>query len=143
MSDNQQPQQQPQPPEKPTHFFTAGELTRLQSEPSLRPRELKSRRSAAMTKTTPIQVAPYAIRNVSTSIFSIARHYGGVRAYSTYYVYLPESDELIRDDVFKLVMKWRKAAEKDRKEAEKKAKAEAGTGAESQGRTKASQGELF
>lgn len=90
-----------------------------------------------MTKTTPIQVAPYAIRNVSTSIFSIARHYGGVRAYSTYYVYLPESDELIRDDVFKLVVKWRKAAEKERKEAEKKAKADA------EGCAKASQGELF
>jgi hypothetical protein len=135
--ENRQQQPQPQPPAQTTHFFTAGELTRLQSEPSLRPHEPKSRRSASMTKTTPIQVAPYAIRNVSASIFSIARHYGGVRAYSTYYVYLSESDELIRDDVFKLVMKWRKSAEKERKELEKKAKAEA------EGRTKASQGELF
>ncbi len=128
MNDNQQPPEQP--PEQPTHFFTAGELTRLQSEPSLRPRARKSY--------LPVEpIAPYAIRNVSTSIFSIARHYGGLRAYSTYYVYLPESDELIRDDVFKLVTKWRKAAEKERKELEKKAKAEA------EGRTKASQGELF
>ncbi len=123
-------QQQPSPPPQPTHFFTAGELTRLQSEPSLRPRAKKSY--------LPVEpIAPYAIRNVSTSIFSIARHYGGVRAYSTYYIYHPPTDELIRDDVFKLVMKWRKAAEKERKESEKKVKAEA------EGRTKASQGELF
>ena len=127
---NQQTPEQPQPPEQPTHFFTAGELTRLQSEPSLRPRARKSY--------LPVEpIAPYAIRNVSTSIFSIARHYGGLRAYSTYYIYHPPTDELIRDDVFKLVMKWRKAAEKERKEAEKMAKAEV------DGRAKSIQGELF
>lgn len=131
---NQQPPVQP--PEQPTNFFTAGELTRLQSEPSLRPRAKKSY--------LPVEpIAPYAIRNVSTSIFSIARHYGGMRAYSTYYVYLPESDELIRDDVFKLVMKWRKAAEKERKEAEKKANVEAEVAEMDGGNRKARQGELF
>ena len=131
---NQKSPEQPlvQPSTQPTHFFTAGELTRLQSEPSLRPRAKKSY--------LPVEpIAPYAIRNVSTSIFSIARHYGGLRAYSTYYVYLPESDELIRDDVFKLVKKWRKSAEKERKEAEKKSKVEA----EAEVGAKAIQGELF
>lgn len=55
---------------------------------------------------------PYAIMNVLQTQFSIARHYGGITYNGDGYVYLPEHDQLIRDDVFKLVMKLRKAAKK-------------------------------
>lgn len=55
---------------------------------------------------------PYAIRNVSQSCFSIARHYGGCSYNGEKYTYFPPGDELIRDDVFKLVMQKRRAKKK-------------------------------
>ena len=47
---------------------------------------------------------PYVIKNVSSSQLSIARHYGGIAYNGCNYIYFPESDELIRDDV----LAWQK-----------------------------------
>ena len=47
---------------------------------------------------------PYGIVDVSRSQFSIARHYGGIKYNGDEYVYFPETDELIRDDV----LRWQK-----------------------------------
>lgn len=57
------------------------------------------------------QRTPYVIAGVSRSMFSIARHpeYGGCTYNGSSYTYMPEHDELIRDDVLKLVTKARKA----------------------------------
>lgn len=41
---------------------------------------------------------PIIICNVSTSPFSVARHYGGARIYGTMYHYKPERDILVRED---------------------------------------------
>jgi hypothetical protein len=41
------------------------------------------------------QTPPNAIFNVSMSIFSVARHYGGCKALGQEYVYLPNEDALI------------------------------------------------
>lgn len=59
--------------------------------------------------------APYVIQTVSPSQFSIARFYGGMRFQGHEYVYHPPTDECIRWDVFKMVAKMRKAADKERK----------------------------
>lgn len=55
---------------------------------------------------------PYAIKHVSQSQFSIARHYGGMKFNGQSYTYFPPGDELIRDDVVKLVEKTRRAKKK-------------------------------
>jgi len=55
---------------------------------------------------------PFAIRGVSQTQFSIARHYGGINYQGQPYTYVPETDELIRDDVLKWVVNRRKAAKK-------------------------------
>lgn len=52
--------------------------------------------------------APYSITNVSTSVFSIARYYGGMGIHGCSYTYMPEHDECVRDDVLRLVTKLRK-----------------------------------
>ena len=57
-------------------------------------------------------VAPAIIRGVSSSQLSVARHYGGCRAFGRHYVYVPTTDELIRDDVVRLLAKIRKVAVK-------------------------------
>jgi hypothetical protein len=54
---------------------------------------------------------PFLICGVSMSYFSIARHYGGCKVQGRTYTYLPDSDELIRDDVLKFVKKLRKQKE--------------------------------
>lgn len=54
---------------------------------------------------------PYAIRGVSQGMFSVARHYGGATYNGASYTYMPETDELVRDDVVKAVKK----AERKRK----------------------------
>lgn len=54
--------------------------------------------------------APYAVCNVSSSIFSIARHYGGMTLQGCHYTYIDGHDECVRDDVLKLVKKMRKKA---------------------------------
>ncbi len=55
---------------------------------------------------------PYLIRGVSQTQFSIARHYGGMTFNGDSYTYCPTTDECIRGDVLKTIMKARKAAEK-------------------------------
>lgn len=42
--------------------------------------------------------SPIIIANVSTSMFSVARHYGGMKFGGKTYVYKPERDILIRED---------------------------------------------
>ena len=48
---------------------------------------------------------PFAIGNVSKTQFSVARYSGGIRYNGTHYIYVPEIDALIRDDVHKWAMK--------------------------------------
>lgn len=69
--------------------------------------------------------AYFAIRGASHGMFSVARHYGGMTFNGYDYTYDPNTDELIRDDVLKLVMKWRREAAKTAKAAavEKRVKA--------------------
>ena len=50
-------------------------------------------------------------RHVSSTQLSIARHSGALVISGKRFTYLPATDELIRDDVLKLVAKWRKSAE--------------------------------
>lgn len=52
--------------------------------------------------------SPYSITGISQGFFSIARHYGGMDYNGCRYVYVPEHDECIRADVFKMVAKMRK-----------------------------------
>lgn len=66
-------------------------------------------------------VAPAIIRGVSSSQFSVARHFGGCRAFGRHYVYVPPTDELIRDDVVKLLEKIRKADARTKREMAKRA----------------------
>jgi len=54
----------------------------------------------------------YMITGVSHTQFSIARHYGGISWNTHYYRYIPETDELVRDDVLRWVTKHRKAQSK-------------------------------
>lgn len=46
---------------------------------------------------------PFGITNVKTTQFSIARYYGGIKFNGDDFTYLPDTDELIRDDV----LRWR------------------------------------
>ena len=59
---------------------------------------------------------PYGVQNVSCSQMSIARHYGGIKYNGQDYLYLPATDELIRDDVFR----WLTKRERNAKQAAKK-----------------------
>jgi hypothetical protein len=52
--------------------------------------------------------APYSITGVSRSMFSVARHYGGMTHNGCQYLYVPPHDELVRADVFKVVGKLRR-----------------------------------
>ena len=52
--------------------------------------------------------APIGWMDVSHTHLSIARHSGGAVVNGRRYTYCAESDELWRDDVLKLVHKWRK-----------------------------------
>ena len=51
---------------------------------------------------------PFAIQGVMNTQLSIARFYGGIRYNGDGYTYMPDGDELIRDDVLKFVTKLRK-----------------------------------
>lgn len=58
-----------------------------------------------------MQQKPEIIHNVSTTQFSIARHYGGCTINGVYYLYDPRDDTLTREDVFKArVAEAKKAA---------------------------------
>ena len=63
---------------------------------------------ALQASTLPRKTA-FLIGSVSRSMFSVARHYGGATVNGSSYLYLPLSDELIRDDVAKWLAKLRKA----------------------------------
>lgn len=65
--------------------------------------------------------APYEIHGVSQSYFSVARYYGGCKAFGTRYTYDPTRDVLIRDDVLEGEAKKARAAKKKTK-AKAKAK---------------------
>lgn len=56
--------------------------------------------------------APYAITGISQGFFSIARHYGGMRYQECHYTYMPGTDECVRDDVMKAVLKMRRKPRK-------------------------------
>ena len=58
------------------------------------------------------QDAPYAIDNVSSTIFSLARHYGGIKFQGRRYEYMPATDELVREDVVRYVTKLRRLQSK-------------------------------
>jgi hypothetical protein len=47
--------------------------------------------------------SPFGITNVMQTQFSIARYYGGINFNGSMYIYYPDTDELIREDV----MKWK------------------------------------
>lgn len=71
----------------------------------------------AIAQTLP-RDTPYAIRGVSHGIFSIARHYGGAKYNGASYTYIPETDELVRDDVVKAIAKVERVTKaKPRKKA--------------------------
>ncbi len=55
---------------------------------------------------------PFLICGVTQTHLSIARHYGGIRYNGDSYTYMPPTDELVRDDVLKLVTKLRKPPRK-------------------------------
>lgn len=55
-------------------------------------------------------LCPFLITHVRNNQLSIARHYGGCTFHGSRYIYIPGTDELIRDDVLKFVTKMRKEA---------------------------------
>lgn len=63
----------------------------------------------ALNASTLPRDAPFAIQGVSHGMFSVARHYGGMKYNGHRYNYIPTTDELIRDDVIKWLAKHRKA----------------------------------
>jgi len=67
--------------------------------------EIDALNSSALPRRT-----TFLIQHVSSSMFSVARHYGGATVDGASYLYLPLTDELIRADVVKWLAKHRKAA---------------------------------
>jgi len=67
----------------------------------------------ALNSSTLPRKTAFLIRHVSSSMFSIARHYGGATVDGATYLYLPVTDELIRHDVMKWLAKQRKAAKRE------------------------------
>lgn len=65
--------------------------------------EVKELQNTKLSRNT-----PFSIQGVSNSQLSIARHYGGCKYQGRQYVYIPTTDELIREDVVKWVMIYRK-----------------------------------
>lgn len=57
--------------------------------------------------------SPFVITGVSYSIFSVARHYGGMTYQGDEYAYLPATDECVRRDVIKAVEKLRRNTKKE------------------------------
>ena len=55
--------------------------------------------------------ASVAYANVSMTQLSIARFYGGANVQGKHFVYNPEDDSLIREDVVKWIVKKRKTAQ--------------------------------
>lgn len=59
--------------------------------------------------------APFLIDGVLNTQFSIARFYGGIRYNGEHYTYLPDADQLVRDDV----LAWLKKIEGNTEQGEK------------------------
>jgi hypothetical protein len=62
-----------------------------------------------------------AYRDVSNTQLSIARHYGGCTVNGASYYYYPDTDELIRHDVFRWVEKRRADAVIEQRQGEEHA----------------------
>jgi hypothetical protein len=60
--------------------------------------------------------SPFGITNVTQTQFSIARYYGGINFNGSMYIYYPDTDELIREDVMKWKAKQLKAKHKKQNE---------------------------
>ena len=58
-----------------------------------------------------------AYEDVSRSQFSIARHYGGARVGQHFFVYIPATDELIRQDVMTFLRVLRSRMKAPRRKA--------------------------
>ena len=56
--------------------------------------------------------SPFGITNVTQTQFSIARYYGGINFNGSMYIYYPDTDELIRQDVMQWKAKQLKAKHK-------------------------------
>lgn len=63
---------------------------------------------AALQGTILPRDTPFIIQGVSSTQLSVARHYGGCKFQGREYKYIPPTDELIRDDVIKWLLKYRK-----------------------------------
>lgn len=74
---------------------------------------------AALQTTSLTRDTPFIIQGVSNTQLSIARHYGGCRFQNREYRYIPHTDELIRDDVVKWLVKFQKDKRKQEKVIEK------------------------
>lgn len=68
--------------------------------------------------------SPYVITGVSSSYFSVARHYGGCTYQGDEYLYDPLSDELVRGDVLAWVAKRRAKGKRVKASAEAVAQGE-------------------
>lgn len=51
---------------------------------------------------------PYLIKGVRNGQLSVARHFGGILYQGARYIYVPQSDELIRADVDKWLRAYRR-----------------------------------
>lgn len=63
---------------------------------------------------------PYLIRGVSSGYFSIARYCGGIKYNGDSFTYMPTTDELVRDDVLKFIVKKRKGEKQSEQKAKKR-----------------------
>ena len=66
----------------------------------------------ALQKTELSRKAPFAVAGVRHGVFSVARHFGGATYKGWGYKYFADTDELIRRDVVKWVMRQRRFAAK-------------------------------
>lgn len=66
----------------------------------------------------PKRQPPERYKHVQHTQMSIARHFGGIRVNGAEYVYVPETDELVRIDVWKAEKKEQKRLALERKKWE-------------------------
>lgn len=74
--------------------------------------EIDALPTAGLPASQPHFKQPFLIQYVSQGIFSIARFAGGAKINGASYTYLPNTDELIRDDAMKWVTRRRKEEKK-------------------------------
>jgi hypothetical protein len=71
----------------------------------LHPNTLSPTAAELTVVVTMLTTAPFSgVRNVTQSMFSVARHYGGMTLDGHGYTYLPADDSLWRDDVLRAVL---------------------------------------